>query len=216
MMNCDPDTECPQGQDGKENKMDKKKRETILIVLMFIIASIIVVMLVVPSLRSQVQQFVGLAVAQDALIWNRLKDGVAGDNLANGVGAMQMYLYDNVGGNFDRAYGDTTSGMWVNVKAFASTAVVPVYTTLSSTITSGQVTVDTTAGGVVIKAANTSRRSIIVRNQGATDMYVGPTPVTTANGILVKIDEVLVLDRTTAAIYGITAAGSTTAGYLEE
>jgi hypothetical protein len=47
-------------------------------------------------------------------------------------------------------------------------------------------------------------------------MYVGVSGVTALTGLLLKATEVLTLDRNTAAIYGITSAGSTTVGYLEE
>jgi len=93
---------------------------------------------------------------------------------------------------------------------------LPTYTTISATFTTDQVAVDATAGGILIKAINLNRRSIIVRNQGTVDMYVGVTGLTPATGLLVKVGEAITLDRTTAAIYGITAAGATTVGYLEE
>jgi len=103
----------------------------------------------------------------------------------------------------------------VNEKGTA-TNPLQITTVASSTLTTNQVTVDTTVGGVVIKAANSSRRSITIRNQGSTDMYIGASGVTTATGLLVKANETITLDRTSAEVRGIVAAGSTTAGYLEE
>ncbi len=72
------------------------------------------------------------------------------------------------------------------------------------------------AGGNLIAAGNADRKSIMIRNQGATDMFVGNTGLTVNTGFPIRASEVFVLDRTTAAIYGITAAGTTTAAFLEE
>lgn len=180
--------------------------------LLFINALLIIILFVEP-IRSQITQISGLAVAQSPIQWNNVKDAAVGDAQTSGLMGTGSYLYDPVGATWNRMRGDSTNGLWVNVK---TSSLSGVYTTTSTTIVTNQVTVDTTVGGVVIKALNTSRKSIIIRNQGATDMYVGPSGVTTANGILVKANEVLTLDRNTAAIYGIVGAGSTTAGYLEE
>ncbi len=188
-----------------------KKLRIAGVILVIIITSFFLVLSISPTIRSQVSSISGLAVAQSPLQWNNLKDAAAGDALTNGVGCFNPYLYN--GTSFDRVRGDTTYGMWVNIKAIPS---VGVYTTTSSTIATNQVTVDTTAGGIVIKASNASRKSIIIRNQGLVDMYIGPTGVTSSNGLLIKAGESITLDRNTAAIYGITAATSTTAGYLEE
>lgn len=91
-----------------------------------------------------------------------------------------------------------------------------VTTASSASIMANQITVDTTLGGILIRTANHSRRSIIIRNQGGTDAYIGPHGLTIATGLLVKAGESVSLDRSTSAIYGIVAAGSTTMAYLEE
>jgi len=223
--------------------------------------------------RSQIMEVAGLAVAESVTKWNNLKDVLYGDAQTSGIAAVGPYVYDagntrwdrlrgdttngmwvNVkagtitagsftgtktpadtytnptdainsyslngvfnGTTWDRLRGDTTSGMWVNVKSAVSpTGTAGVTTATSSTITTGQVTVDTTVGGIVIKASNASRRSIIIRNQGTVDMYIGPSGVTSTSGLLIKAGESITLDRNTAAIYGIVASTSTTAGYLEE
>ena len=89
-----------------------------------------------------------------------------------------------------------------------------VSTAVASSFTTGQVSVTTSATQIV--ASNSSRRSVIIRNQGGTDMYIGGSTVTTSNGLLLKASETITLDRNTAAIYGVVASGSTTAGYLQE
>jgi len=121
--------------------------------------------------------------------------------------------------------GHTTAGGggYVNVKVTATGAMKidptgattqPVSTTVVSNLAHAQITVTNVA--TLIRASNAARVSLIIRNQGAANMYVGGSGVTTANGILVNINDTLILDRTTAAVYGIVSAASTTAAYLEE
>lgn len=95
-----------------------------------------------------------------------------------------------------------------------SSQTFTVKTTASTSFTGNQIIVTNVA--TLIVAANDNRKSLLVRNQGTTDMYVLNSGVTTTNGILVKINDVLILDRTTAGLYGIVSSGSTTVGYLEE
>lgn len=48
----------------------------------------------------------------------------------------------------------------------------------------GQATVDTTSGGVVIAAARPGRKTITIINGGTTDVYIGGKGVTTSTGAL--------------------------------
>jgi len=244
-------------------------KKKIAIWLSLILFGVVITLFSIIPLRSQVMEIAGLAVAETDLIWNHLKDGAIGDAQLKGLAASGGYMYDPIGADWNRVRGDTTDGVWVNVKSTVAPTIagtktpsdafanptdaldtwsftglyngttwdrargdttngmwtnikasidLPVHTTTSSTITADQVTVDDTGGGILIIAANANRKSVIIRNLGADDMYVGPTAtLTTATGMLVKMDESIVLDRTTAAIYGITAAaGSTTVAYIEE
>jgi hypothetical protein len=100
------------------------------------------------------------------------------------------------------------------VQSAVSSTAIPVITTTSSTFIGNQITISNIA--TLITPTNTNRKSLLIRNQGATDMYVLGSGVTTTNGLLIKTSEVLILDRTTAALYGIVSAGSTTVSYLEE
>jgi len=199
----------------------------IVIILLLIFGGFSIMVLSIGTLRSQIMEKAGLAVAQTPIRWNNVKDAAVGDNQTDGILASAPYLFDGV--NYDPARGTVTSGMWVNIMAstnlpiYAATNIpvtaagnFPVYTTLSTTISHNQVVVSTGAGGNLIIAANVQRKSVMVRNQGVTDMYVGNTGVTTGTGFAVKAGEALTLDRTTAAIYGITAAANTIVGYLEE
>lgn len=78
-----------------------------------------------------------------------------------------------------------------------------------------QITVDTTAGGVTIAAARETRKSILVVNRGAVDIYIGTGSVTTSNGFLLRQNDGIKLE-TTAEVKGITASSSSTAHYTEE
>lgn len=88
----------------------------------------------------------------------------------------------------------------------------------SSVISTGQVNVPTTAGGTVIKAANTSRKRITLKvPETATEaVFIGNTGLTASNGHRLGPGDAIVLN-TTAAIYGITATGTVNGvSYLEE
>ena len=79
----------------------------------------------------------------------------------------------------------------------------------------GQVTIGSTA--TMIKAANTSRKAITIKNIGAVDVYIGNSGVTTSNGYKLASNAVSPEIRSTAAIYGIRAAdGAGTVCYWEE
>lgn len=67
--------------------------------------------------RTAIQTIAGLAVAQTSTTWNNLKDAAAGDNLTNGVGVFNPYLFD--GTNFDRWRG---SGGSANIQGTVTPA----------------------------------------------------------------------------------------------
>jgi len=77
----------------------------------------------------------------------------------------------------------------------------------------GQVTVDTTVGGVTIVAASGDRKGVLIKNQGTVDCYIGTGTVTTANGVLLEAGESVPMP-TDSEIKGITAGSSTTIGYF--
>jgi len=60
-----------------------------------------------------ISSLIGLAVAESATVWNSVRDGSVGDNVSNGVSYMTLGLWD--GTNFDRARGDITNGLDVDV-----------------------------------------------------------------------------------------------------
>lgn len=93
-------------------------------------------------------------------------------------------------------------------------AVTGVNTAVSTAFSTDQKTITSTA--TLIVASNSIRKSILIRNIGAVDIYIGTSAVTTANGFLLKANESIGLDRNTAAIYGRTASTSGTVSILEE
>jgi len=66
-----------------------------------------------------------------------------------------------------------------------------------------EVEVDTDA--VVIVAANTSRRSVTIKNTGGGTVYIGGPGVTVAEGFPLESGEAYSTDKSAGAIYGIAA-----------
>lgn len=82
-------------------------------------------------------------------------------------------------------------------------------------IKSSATTVSTTATAIPATAL-TGRRSIVVQNTGANDIYLGASDVTTSNGYPLSAGESLSLDLDGAVIlYGIVAAGTETVRIIE-
>jgi hypothetical protein len=77
-------------------------------------------------------------------------------------------------------------------------------------IANGQVSISVSA---LLVAARTARRTVTINN-GALDVYIGTTPVTTANGLLVKANSSITL-KTTAAVYAISSGVATPVSFLE-
>lgn len=84
----------------------------------------------------------------------------------------------------------------------------------STAFTTGQITVGTTS--TLIKAANTSRKRIVIKvpQAAANPVYIGVSGVTTGDGHCIDPGDSLTLNST-AAIYG-DAAANTVITYLEE
>lgn len=87
---------------------------------------------------------------------------------------------------------------------------------LASAIAQSRVSVDTTAGGTPIVAANGQRRRVSLRNMGGVDVFLGPNGVTAANGFPLPAGGTFETSQANAAFYGITAAGSSDVAVLEE
>ncbi len=85
---------------------------------------------------------------------------------------------------------------------------------VGSTISAAQATVGTAAAQIV---SGGSRQSVMIQNNGTADLYVGDSTVTTGTGFKVPANGgVLTVDKTTAAIYGVVASGTTDVRMLTE
>jgi type II secretory pathway component PulC len=112
----------------------------------------------------------------------------------------------------------TTQGTspWVisGTVAVSSLPTITVVGSKSTTFSHNQVLVSNSA--TLIKASNTNRYSLIIRNQGSVDEYVGDSGVTTGSGMLLHPNDAIIVDNNTAAWYGITSSGTTTTSWMEE
>ena len=114
----------------------------------------------------------------------------------------QSFVYGFDGTDWDRLRSDPNMHLNVNIGGLANLA-------------HGQVTVSDAA--TVIKAANSSRKTLTIKNIGANTVYLGGSGVTTSNGFKLTADEGLSDIRSTTGIYGVCASGeSTTVCYWEE
>lgn len=171
----------------------------------------------------------GIAVQESKTKWNNVQDVSSGPTFTSGGIPAAMYgwsgtewrrmNYDNTSGLSTQSYlyiWDDASGAWRKAPGDNTSGIkVQSAASMASTFATGQVVVDNTARQIV--AANTARRSLVVRNHGNVDAYIGnANTVTTLTGLLVKSGESLVLDKNTSAVFAIVAADNTTFGYLQE
>ncbi len=87
-------------------------------------------------------------------------------------------------------------------------------TALGSQISTAAVTVTTSV--TLLAAADSTRQSAIIQNNGSGDIYVGGIGVTTSSGVKVEAGTSITLDKTTAAIYAIAASGNQNTRILTE
>jgi hypothetical protein len=85
---------------------------------------------------------------------------------------------------------------------------------LSTSPTVSQISVSNSA--TLIKASNTSRRSLMIRNHGTVSVYLGGSGVTISTGMILNQYDALTFDKNTAAWYGITSSGTSTVSFVEE
>jgi len=77
-----------------------------------------------------------------------------------------------------------------------------------------QNTISVTTSSTLIKASNSSRLGMIIKNYGTATLYVGVTGVTTSTGTRIKPGNYIYI-YDTAAIYGVASAGTIDVRYLE-
>lgn len=83
---------------------------------------------------------------------------------------------------------------------------------LSTTGAYGNVTISSTA--TIIRAANSSRKKILIKNNGTQTVYIGVSGVTTSTGIPLSSSVNIVLN-TDDVIYGITSTSTSDIRYIE-
>lgn len=89
-----------------------------------------------------------------------------------------------------------------------------VTTSTGNQFTNDQTDVGTSA--VLIAAANTTRQSLTVYNNGAGTIYLGGSGVTVAGGLPVPASTPYIMDGSTAALYAISASGTNDVRTMEE
>jgi len=84
---------------------------------------------------------------------------------------------------------------------------------LAGTMNNGNITVTTSA--TLIIATNTSRKSILIRNNGSATLFIGGNnSVTTSNGYRITGGQSMYIFETDE-VYGIVASGTLDVRYLE-
>jgi hypothetical protein len=84
----------------------------------------------------------------------------------------------------------------------------------SSTASTGTVTVTATAAR--IRSANSSRRSLLLQNNGTVDVFVGfSSTVTTSTGVLLAPDQNWFEEDYVGAVYALVASGTAPLIYAE-
>jgi hypothetical protein len=73
-----------------------------------------------------------------------------------------------------------------------------------------------TTSATLVIAANANRKAVTVKNAGTVDCYIGGSGVTTALGSPLLAGESFRTERSTAALYAITASGTADLRVLEE
>ncbi len=130
-----------------------------------------------------------------------------GDDMTVGILPVGIRLWDSSNADYDRAPGDVTNGMLVNLGS--NNNIEPDGTALGN----AQVSVDTTAGGTTILAASAGRAGAVLTNHGTTSIFIGTGAVTTSNGFELKGGESVPMP-TDSEIKGIVASTTVTVSYL--
>lgn len=108
-------------------------------------------------------------------------------------------------GEFPKANGDIY---------YAEDANITFYQALNSNIMNyGAVTIPTTTA-TIIKAANSKRKVILIKNNGTNSLYIGTSGVTTTNGQKILPKQSIKL-FTKDNIYGVAETSSIDIRYLE-
>lgn len=138
-------------------------------------------------------------------------DSFYGEDVTSGIASVGLRLWD--GAAYDRAKGDSTNGLLVNLGTNNDVSVTSQVGVAN--IATGQQGLTTSAAQVV--AAQPTRRSVTIVNLSSIDVYVGNTGVTTSTGQLLLGTKGTALTLETAtAVFAVAASGTPTVSYLEE
>lgn len=89
---------------------------------------------------------------------------------------------------------------------------ISVVETGAANLSNGNQSVTTSATNIT--GTNATRRSVTLKNLGGAVCYLGATGVTTTTGVPLEVGESISID-TTAAVFGITAAGTADVRYIQ-
>jgi hypothetical protein len=108
-------------------------------------------------------------------------------------------------GDFPVAQGEIIEAKSMNASYFNAA--------LAGTMNNGNITVAATA--TLIRATNTSRKSILIRNNGSATLFIGGNnAVTDTNGFQILAGQSINI-KDTDEIYGIVSTGTLNVRYLE-
>jgi len=112
-------------------------------------------------------------------------------------------------GDFQNLKSDSTGHLYVKHTDAVDTV------NLGATIDSGSVSVTTSAA--IVKAADSTRRSLVLTNLGSDYVFIGDSAVAVNTGIRLAPSQALTLDKSpTAAVYAIATSGTQTVAWFTE
>ena len=112
-------------------------------------------------------------------------------------------------GDYQNLKSDSTGHLYVKHTDAVDTV------NLGATIDSGSVSVTTSAA--VVKAADATRRSLVLTNLGTDYVFIGDSAVALNTGIRLAPSQALTLDKSpTAAVYAIATSGTQTVAWFTE
>ncbi len=184
--------------------------------LILVIGGFTIAVLSIGTLRSQIMEISGPAVAQSPIRWNNIKDAAVGDDQTIGIAVVSPYLYD--GTNFDPARGDTTNGMWVNVKS----SVIPTGVLSGTAFYAIKRDNITNPASVNLAFGFTSKKVVIETDPANTDEVVvdwlGGTAVApaanTAGDDRIKAGRIVTFDDYAVTSISVIAASGTQTIYI--
>lgn len=155
-------------------------------------------------------------------------DGTAWDKWTGAVtiGSGSVTVVQPTAASLNATIGNASGASAVNIQDGGNSITVdgtfyqatqPISIVPTTTMNHAQVSIPVTAGGTLLIAANTSRKSLLIQNIGAFAMFCGNTGLSATTGFKVDIgasffDDTAVFN---GAVYCIGSGGTTTAAYRE-